>query len=204
MAKKHGVIILEHKDWNTKQIWNRGYLMATYRYQPKKIYFKSKMVNDANQDLCGGWLMHGQIKEGETVNDIIVRHLMAGKKPMGILHYDDKGWAEIDAQELMDGQGYPRSLAADVVKKKNGWNVVAAQHGTLADLFDLDALARDYVENGIFTAEEMDAQIKRYGVHDLIDFSEGWDTEDVPAWLTGLLLGYPVENTISIYRDGVS
>jgi hypothetical protein len=69
-------------------------------------------------------------------------------------------------------------------------------------LFDLDALARDYVENGIFTPEEMAAQIARYGPHDLIDFAEGWDVEDVPAWVTGLILGYPVENTISLYRMG--
>lgn len=199
-AKKHGVEIIPHKNWNTKKIWNRGYLMATYGKQPKKLHFRSPMVNDKNQDLCGGWFIHGDIKEGETVNDVLMRRVIAGKKPMAILHFfpEERELAELNETELMD-----EGLAADLVKKSNGWNVVVAQHGILRDLFDLDALARDYVENGIYTAEEMAEEIELYGSHDLIDFSEGWDVEDVPPWVTGLILGYPIENTISIYNDAV-
>ena len=35
----------------------------------------------------------------------------------------------------------------------------------------------------------------------LTTFFEGWDSPPLPLWLTGLILGYPVENTISLYLE---
>lgn len=49
--KKHGIYIVENKKYNTKKIYNNGYLLARYLFQPKQIKFKSKMVNDDNQQL---------------------------------------------------------------------------------------------------------------------------------------------------------
>jgi hypothetical protein len=34
--------------------------------------------------------------------------------------------------------------------------------------------------------------------------SKQWDSPPCPLWVTGLILGYPVENTISIYAGAVS
>ena len=52
---KHGIHIKKHKHWNTKTIYNNGHVMRIYRRQPKMIRFRSPMVNDFNQHLCGGW-----------------------------------------------------------------------------------------------------------------------------------------------------
>lgn len=54
---KHGVFVKEGRTFNIKTIYNKGHVMVIYRYIPKKIYFKSPMVNDFNQHLCGGWFM---------------------------------------------------------------------------------------------------------------------------------------------------
>ena len=52
--KKHGIIITKHKNFQTKYIYNNGYLMNKYLKQPFEIKFKNNMVNDHNQHLCGG------------------------------------------------------------------------------------------------------------------------------------------------------
>ena len=195
MTKKHGVQIIEHKDWNTKQVWNRGHLMMTYRYVPKKIHFKNKMVNDKNQDLCGGWFMDDCGFEEQQMR--LIDRVGAGLKPMGVLHYDSRPLAFQVANAIRNGT----NLDVKVTKTHN-YEVALAQHGTLVELFDLDALALDYIDNGIFTSADMARMVTKYSHHRLIDFSEGWDVEDIPAWVTGLILGYPVENTISLYRMG--
>jgi hypothetical protein len=193
---KHGVIIIPHKKWNTKQIWSNGHLMRTYRHQPKHLHFKSPMVNDANQDLCGGWSMGDCNFEEEQMR--IIDRVSERLKPMGILHYDSRALADKVADTIRRNS----DLDVKVIKKHN-YQVALAQHGTLEGLFDLMALRRDYVENGVLPKEVIDRDFDQYGDSYLIDFAEKeWDVEEeFPMWLTGLMLGYPIENTISIYFE---
>lgn len=195
MPEKHGVVIIEHKNWNTKQIWNRGHLMMTYRYVPKKIHFKSWMVNDANQDLCGGWFM-GDMTYLD-IQSTILQRVVRGLKPLGVLHRDRKVDAEGIAGEM---RRFPW-IDTKVVKSHN-WEIVVARGGTLEELFDLESLTRDYIENEVIGEVAFLDAVAKYAPRLLIDFAEGWDVEDVPGWVTGLILGYPVENTISLYLMG--
>jgi len=68
-------------------------------------------------------------------------------------------------------------------------------------LFDLPLLFRTYKENDIHI------HIEEHENKTLKDFFSDWDAQDadseIDTWVTGLILGYPIENTISIYRDGV-
>jgi len=55
ISARQGVLVREHNHWNTKTVYNNGHVMRIYRRQPKAIRFRSPMVNDFNQHLCGGW-----------------------------------------------------------------------------------------------------------------------------------------------------
>jgi hypothetical protein len=191
-AKKHGVYIIEHKNWNTKEVWAHGYRQAVYRRQPKRLRFKSPMVNDENQDLCGGWHV-GPIGCAVDENAQIFDRVIAGLKPMGVLHAIEQPEAKHRAQEA-------RAAGFDVKILKHpwqGWNLVVAHRGTLRELFDLRALAQDYIDYG-WVPDYFMGQVAQYADRSLISFAEGWDMPAVPEWVTGLLLGYPVENTLSV------
>jgi hypothetical protein len=195
--KKHGIYVTEHKRWNTKEIFNNGYRMIRYGHQPKLIRFRSPMVNDFNQHLCGGWSMFDIPDKSKATFD----QLVTGRKPLCDIVY----WYE--AQTLVmrsefEKRGFPtyfdsRHLHGD----RFVYRVTACHRGTLEKLFDLDALLLDYESSvsGVDFAGEMWA----YRSWELQDFLVNWDTPAVPLWVTGLILGYPVENTISIYLGQV-
>ena len=90
-GKKHGVFVTSQDETaNTKEVWNRGYRMMQYRRQPKALRFKHRMVNDANQDLAGGWAMKTprftSEYTGHSQNNEILRRVAKGLKPLGIAH----------------------------------------------------------------------------------------------------------------------
>ena len=194
--KPDGVRVIEHKRWNTKQVWANGYLQTMYRRQPKKIHFKNRMVNDENQDLCGGWHRRGHDGNRRDENAEILRRVADGLKPLGIAHAVEP---EADIERFRRDLSQ-RGIDVKIVKHFwKGWNIVAAQKGTLRELFDLETLAKDYVNSGVISEAHMAQSIRLYADRCLIDFAENYDWEDVPPWVTGLILGYPVENTISLY-----
>lgn len=182
--KKHGIYITEHKNWSTKKIFNKGYLMHTYHHQPKKIYFKSPMVNDINQHYCGGWFM----EDVKYDNMSLVKRVLYGYKPMADLLYPEH-------EENMK----IRKICKDnyLWWYDDGKNFMISRKGQILDLFDIAALYRDYCEAGI-TIELIDIYEK--GFQDFM--GDNWDFQDnnnTDPWITGLLMGYPIENTISLY-----
>lgn len=191
-TKKHGVHIIEHKNWNSKQIWNHGYLMTTYWHVPKRIRFRSPMVNDMNQDLCGGWAPLYQTKGP-------VDRVLDWKKPMGIEGFweDEKKEADALFKKLKSVRSVDIRRKTRHLDKSTVYDVIVANKGKLKDLFDLDVLSDDYSNYAFYDFPEISKQMKTYKNYRLIDFAQGWDIEDVPPWVTGLILGYPIENTIS-------
>lgn len=202
-TKKHGVIVTVGGRFNTKTIWNRGYRMITYRRQPRRIRFRSKMVSDKNQHLCGGWRYAGL----ENDNRWIERQLIAGRKPLGAMVF----WGEqVDAGE--DIACAERLRAAGLVVRTGpgfipGHRIVEACHDIrVGDIGDIGELFADYVEALIPAYEdELRDEFNRYCRRRLRSFlGKKWDADRNPLWLTGLILGYPVENTISCYHEAVS
>jgi hypothetical protein len=192
--KKHGVVITEHRKWNTKKIYNEGYLMRAYRHQPKHLRFKSAMVNDRNQHLCGGWTMRGQ----QDTNAIICDQLIAGRKPLGVAVYlpEDLDSAKRQQKRLL-AAGLVVSLKRRAwIAGRYVWDLAGCQDLLIRDIGNLDDLAKDYLDAGI----ELD-DVHRFGGRHLKTRMHCFDIPESPLWLTGLVLGYPVENTISIYRE---
>ena len=78
--------------------------------------------------------------------------------------------------------------------------IAIATKGKLKELFDLELLKKDYADNYITI------DISGVAEKSLSDYFDDWDAQDdfskIKTWETGLILGYPVENTISIYKYG--
>lgn len=201
-TRKHGVIVTAGKQFKTKTVWNRGHRMVTYRNQPLRIRFRSRMVNDANQNLCGGWFMDGAT--GDTINREIEKRLIAGRKPLGIMVF----WEE-DATEAKACAARLKA-AGLVVRTSTGWRhgqrvVEACQDISVEDIGEFGDLFSDYAESLPVDAAGLRREFNRYAKRKLKSFlGDNWDNRSCPEWLTGLILGYPIENTISIYHDAVS
>lgn len=191
--KKHGIYIVKGNKTQTKKIYNNGYLLVRYFYQPHSLSFKNKMVNDMNQHFCGGWSLF----DLDLSNEALLKRVLEGKKPLGII----SEWKEKDLQkyhEKIDTEKY--DLGIFEIKKTGAYYLAIAPKGKIKDLFDLEILKNDYRDNGI------DINISEVGERSISYYFDDWDAQDggkIQLWLTGLLLGYPIENTISLYKGGI-
>ena len=190
MSKKHGIFLKKGKKYQTKRIYNNGYLMRKYRNQPLSIKFQNRMVNDINQHYCGGWGM----SDLDLSNQALLDRVLQGNKPMAEL-----GAWEKEALEFIDGLVDKRKyyVYSDKYTLTGAFYTLVAVKGKLKDLFDLQSLYETYKENGI----EIDVDEHKHKT--IEDFFNDWDGHDynIDLWVLGLILGYPIENTISIYRD---
>lgn len=203
---RDGIVIKEHRHWNTKQVWNQGHLMMSYARVPKTASFRSRLVNDANQDLCGGWRRpeHQMLGEGA----VIVERVLAGLKPLGSGPF----WGVEAAQPSIDwvaASGLPYTVFSRVghfssLGGEPATLVEVCQRGTVSELFDLPALVDDYLGAlGERVASVVRQEVLAFGTQRLESFLGCWEAHHIPAWLRGLILGYPLENTISICYGGV-
>lgn len=192
--KKHGIILKKGEKYQTKIIYNNGHIMTKYRYQPLHVLFKSKMVNDVNQHLCGGWSM----SDIDSPRETHLERVLQGKKPMAVISAWKKEDLEFVTGRVDDTKYYSDSGQYELT---GAFYTIVAVKGKLKDLFDLPLLFRTYKENDIHI------DIEEHENKTLKDFFSDWDAQDadseIDTWVTGLILGYPIENTISIYRDGV-
>lgn len=203
---RDGIIIKEHKRWNTKQVWVHGYLAMQYRRVPKRVSFASPMVNDENQDLCGGIPRHERPREMA----VIVDRVLSGLKPLGSTVFPgmDAAGPSIDQVAM---SGLPYSVYAVQGHQPYGstepWIFVeVCQSGTLRDLFDLRAVTAAYSRSGVshHVIDEIRGELPDFADRTLASFFGRFDTNCNPAWVTGLVLGYPIENTIACYYGGVA
>lgn len=85
--------------------------------------------------------------------------------------------------------------------KYGDWRLEVCQPIRLRDIGDLALLKRDYNALGETIQGRITWEIDQKADFPLSSFFGKWDIEYPPLWLTGLLLGYPVENTISLYME---
>ena len=172
-----------------KQIRNKnGYVLMIYKNIPKSINFKHKAVNDYNQYLCGGWFVydHTEFEEIDRVEQ--------GLKPVGVSHSYDLIDVTLKMINLID-KGFLVSYTTRLYHDKNMYHVTASVTGKLKDYFDMDTLATDYENNGINFHE-----IMKYKNANFSEFHNG-KFDHHPMEITGLILGYPIENTIALFKQ---
>lgn len=178
---KHGIIL----DSDNKYIINDGYITMKYEDVPC-IDYVHDMINDTNQHFCGGWSMGGV----DTSDDALFIRVIDGLKPMGIIYGDEEKLTKY-INRLPNGFDYEIYNA----KYGNQKCLVFGSDKSISEVFDLESIFDEYVSH-------LNMEIDVFGICNkkFKEFFTNYD--DVDAWLTGLLLGYPIENTISLYRMG--
>jgi len=193
---KHGVVVTERKRWNVKRIYNNGLIMQTYTRLPKKIRFRSKMVSDFNQHLCGGWFLSDIV----DVNQAILDQLLLKRKPFGSV--SALGTPTKQDVKAMESRLTKAGLQTRFHRDNSRWELLACHPIRVRDIGDLAALKEDYAKSlGPERGQEIQVQVDAYSAAHLAAFFDGWDSPPLPRWLTGLILGYPIENTISLMQS---
>jgi hypothetical protein len=170
-----------------KQIRNGKYVLLTYKNIPRDIQFKHPTINDYNQLLCGGFCFLPDI-EFEEVDRVVL-----GLKPVGISSTRELQKAQDKTKEIIN-KGFLCSFEKS--KFNEFYFVTASPKGKLKDFFpDLEILAQDYERhnlkfwaNIIRDCKELDFKV----------FHDNYNPDESPTCITGLILGYPIENTISL------
>ena len=202
--KKHGIYIIEGKKFNTKKIYNNGFLLIEYLFQPKQIFFKNDMVNDINQHFAGGWSIDGIDLSDKSLLLRVVNRC----KPMGVIGKNNK-MELLPYFNLLEGENKMKqkniTLIYDVIEvsslNRHYFYLSFAQEGKMECLFDLKTLEKDYLNAGIKidTSKVVNKTLK--------DYFKDWNAQrkesKIEFWETGLILGYPIENTISFYLGGI-
>lgn len=194
---KHGVFIKEGRTFNIKIIYNKGHVMARYRNIPKKNHFKSTMVNDFNQHLCEGWFM-AEMNTMSEVKKHVIQRVLDGKKPMGEVHVSNIEQAKSLCKKFNPKKFFCKFREFTHPNPENNFEVVFGVRGKLCEIFDLEELKKDYA---YFRDIVEDIESKKD--RNLSNYAYCWDIDEgAELWETGLILGYPIENTISLYyRD---
>ena len=171
-----------------KQIKNKnGFVLMVYKNIPKSIKFKHIAVNDYNQHLCGGWFVYDHT-DFEAIDRV-----EAGLKGVGISHTKNLQAMIIKMINLIK-KGFLVSYTKHS-RIKNMYNITASVEGKLKDYFDMDTLAQDYENNQL-----SGNNIIKYKNANFAEFH--YDKYDHhPIEITGLILGYPIENTIALIKQ---
>jgi hypothetical protein len=175
-----------------KQIRKGTFIYMTYENIPKNLIFKHHAVNDYNQHLCGGWSLYKH-PPFEEVDRVVI-----GSKPVGISHTRSVEEAEAKQIEITN-----KGKLCTFMKNNHNdlYFVTASPYGTLEEFFpNLDILIQDYDRCKLSYCANI---IRKYKKVNFEAFHHGkFDRENHHTCITGLILGYPIENTISlIVRD---
>lgn len=155
--------------------------------------FTSPMVNKENQELDGSSFRKYTADEMDRA---ILFRVVRNLKPFGVVSYWEKERAQ-DLRAQLKEQGH---LVVSRVHRgmiEGLWRFEVTHKGTLDEHFDMKALAAWYARNGLRAIAE-DILEKRH--NRLSDYFNDWDWakagSEIEPWETGLILGYPVENTM--------
>jgi len=188
-----------------KQFINNGSLMREYSYPYIKQHFFSPLLNDHNLNLCGGWDFK-DIKDEEVISRVVDK-----KKPMGFYTISDEKKFLL-VTEYVKKTGLPFITFLQGEKRENGFTndyafeIGISIRGTFGENFNLRELIHDYnlyakaykLKSGHikkFINSIKDIEVKDYLTFDYLYGYKVWDVDNV---ITGLILGYPIETTVSI------
>jgi hypothetical protein len=142
------------------------------------------MNNDDNQELCGGWYPLWLRKYPGGDDQAIIDRVSAGLKPIGVVSNNDEIKYLINEKNLH----YEAMTTHDLL-------VIWKDDRKLSEIFDLESLHKDYLK---WVGRRIADEILEAGDICFKDLIDDWDDQ---GWLTGLILGYPIENTISLYLE---
>lgn len=193
---KHGIYIRKYKHTTDKLFINNGHLMRVYKYPNIDCKFSSPKINDYNLHLCGGWSFK-KTNEKETIERVI-----KSLKPMGFFVTTEvKKWESVCKKSKLS-----YSIVPNHIPTEKHFDIGISCKGTFGENFDLQNLMLDYMaysekvkiplpaeEIGAYILSLKDVQISSYLTSDYAN-----PNTDQELIVTGLILGYPIETTVSI------
>jgi hypothetical protein len=197
--------VLERRRSLTKVVRSEtGYAWARYTGIPKLPVPRHRMVNDINQDLCGGWFRFLGYEDGLTLDSAVTAHrLLNGLKPAGSL--DGPEWAVEEWEQTFRRRGFWVGEETYFGGEPGGRSIAVALSGTFDEVFGAKYVAAvtDYYSRGgrgvCVAASDLEAfRRPDWKLSDL--FACDWANGDPSLAVVGLTLGYPVENTAALYR----
>lgn len=153
-------------------------------------------------NFSGGW----SIANMDLSVEALLRRVANGLKPLAIIHKWKKEGLEkyrmiVESLEDLNQKRGKNKLIYQEFENTRTYCLAVACKGVMKNLFDLKTLKEDYESNGV------DIDILKVENKTLKDYFKDWDAQDdeseIEYWETGLILGYPIENTISLYRGGI-
>jgi len=193
---KHGIYIRKYKNTTDKLFINNGNLMRLYKYPNINRRFSSPKINDYNLHLCGGWTFTN-IKEEEVITRVI-----DGFKPMGFFITDKiKKW-----KNICEKSGLSYLIEPNHIPTEDYYNIGISSKGTFDENFNLQNLIIDYTNYSKQTKtllptkkiENFILSLKNIEIESYLTFDYANPTCDQDIIVTGLILGYPIETTVSI------
>lgn len=209
---QHGIYLRNYKKTIEKLIINNGYLMTKYKYPIIETHFHSPLLNDYNLHLCGGW-QFGNIRDEEIISRVI-----NGLKPMGFYVESEDKTEKFQSQlELARNSKLPYVMNRlddeyeykGKIHYSTRYEIGISCNGTFNEKFNIDDLIHDYKlysekcykysdYNGYikyivdFLESLRDKEIKEF-----LNFDYPNPKTDLDLILDGLILGFPVETTVS-------
>jgi len=182
--------VYHHKDDKLIRNPKTGHVLVKYKNAnviKGKVNFKSKMINDINQDLCGGWDCIRDVTEFEETERVI-----RGLKPVGISSCTSEEETLQKVKEYRD-KGF---MVSYWKREVDGMNfITVSPKGLLNEVFDMKTLSDDYMNNELPHEAK---KIIEYKNKDFSEFHNDKYNKNHPTSIVGLVLGYPIENTISL------
>jgi|GEM_PF-4060325 len=202
----NGVFLKKDKNTENILIIAQGSLVNMYTYKAISRNFTSEMINYRNLHLCGGWHFP-DVEEKECVTRVF-----DGKKPMGIFAtFDRQAYNDFINEFEDDLSMYPSLYSTKFVSENPVYSVAVCIHGTFHENFDIDGLTLDYIDyledsfNEYFNIEQIhflfNDILKNKEVSNFIQFDYGNPRTVIDTIIAGLLLGYPIETTVSLIKD---
>lgn len=172
-----------------------NYTLHTYRFNNIELDYDTKYMNWANMNCCNGWQYDKEYLKNAVQNDC---KLYAG------IHVTPE---EFEMLKAKNEKGIRYGKEKDVIKDIDTKNYYICKEGKVSDYIDIEVVFSIYEKLGIVIPDEAkdiilgmaEEEIYTYSSENnkfKLDYANTYDICDLV--FTGMLLGYPIETTVSI------
>lgn len=199
-----GFVMRETKNTKTITICGNGHYQMAYTIDKKLEIPPHQLIRWMNITMCGGFLLFDEQGKRLGDNDAIADAVFDGLKPVGDLFY----LSEEEAKRVADSG---RSLGFEVLEYQRefptnpvAYRVMIGVNRPIREIFDLEAIARYYEKAVPYMTPNLRNRFRKIGSQTPIDTLGQFDwanpTTECHLITTGLLLGYPLESTVSLLK----
>lgn len=200
-----GFVVKTTKKTRKVSVVDNGYYQRHYRFPMSPVAPASPFVRWENVPMCGIPVIG---PDGASISnkEAIIDAVFAGKKPVGDIMYVEDTLSD---RELLvkkaQAQGFEVAMRDHEHINNRVYFVMFGVARTLAELFDLDAIAQYYSTACKVDQESLARCLHRFSgltpVATLQTYNWSSPEEFVELILTGLCLGYAFESTLAILLE---